>query len=132
MKETLLDGKINILVNRDKTMITLADVNSNLKVVEIELTPQQLSQALSRLSGTPCKFQFNQSDKIGKMHECKNFEFELPKELQDYHKDYEAIYQAALAQCPDGWEPDKYFRSQDSFFTKNDKQWARCTIRRWV
>ena len=132
MSKSLLNGKITILINSDRTTISLEDENSRLTVVEIELTPEQLSQALSRLSNTPCKFTFNQSGLIGKIHECKKLEFELQEELQLYNRDDEAVYQIALQQCPDGWVPDKYFRSQDSFFKKDGKQWARCTIRRWV
>lgn len=132
MNKQLMDGKITLLVNSDETTIEVEDVNSRLSVIKIKLTPEQLSQALSRLSSTPCQFQFNDSGLIGKIHKCKKIEFELPDELQGYSRDDGVLHLFALTKCSDGWVPDKYFGSQDSFFTKDGRRWARCTIRRWV
>jgi hypothetical protein len=126
-----LDGKITICINRDETRIYIEDKNSGVRFLDVELTPDQLSSALSRLANTPCKIKVRGLNKIGKKHEHKTFEFELPKNLIGYDKKKEvAEYSNKI--CPQGWCSDQYFDSQNSFFQRDGKEWARCTIRRWV
>lgn len=131
-----MKGKITILINRDSTTIELVDDKSGVGFVEITLTAEQLSSALSRMSMTDCEFITRGLDVIGKQHENKTFEFKIPdtinsnryrnksaeKQLSDY----------ADTLLSDGWKADVYFRSQNSFFKKDGENWARCTIRRYV
>jgi hypothetical protein len=58
-------------------------------------------------------------------------EFEVPKWNTDI-SDKEQAMELAKEHCPYGWTPDLYFNSQDSFFYKDKKRFARTTIRRWV
>lgn len=76
-------------------------------------------------------------DRVGKKQENKLFEFELPKDFKrEYFKgraDQEIeLQQLAQSQLSDGWIAENYFGSQDSFFTKDGKKYARVTIRRWI
>ena len=50
-----INGKITILINQEYTRIELRDDDASTTFVEIKLTPEQLSMALSRLAFTPCK-----------------------------------------------------------------------------
>jgi len=47
-------------------------------------------------------------------------------------KDSERLRAMAQDKLEHGWIADGYFRSRASFFTKDGKRYARCTIRRWV
>ena len=69
--------------------------------------------------------------KIGKKHENKYFEFEIA-----YSKSKEdltlACNEALFQQGMHEWEADNYYGSQNSFFSKDGKDYARVVIRRWV
>lgn len=129
-----LKGKITFLINRESTAIEIRDEKSGCIIVKVELTPDQLSSALSRLVYTDCLLDVSEGsfEKIGKQHECKNHEFKLPDNLKGYDTNMDKLHTEAKRTCPKGWAPENYFRSQNSFFNKDGERWARCTIRRWV
>jgi len=128
----LIDAKITILVSADYTTIELIDWRAGITFARVTLTPEQLSSALSRRSHTDCIIELMGLNKIGKKHMCKTFEFPLPPD-SEYHDKGVAIITAQKL-CPEGWEPDLNFSSQNSFFYK-DKElrqpWARTIIRKW-
>lgn len=131
-----MKGKITILINRDSTTIELADEKSGVRFVEITLTPEQLSESLSRMSMTDCEFITRGLDVIGKQHENKTFEFKIPDTLNsNRYRNKSADSQLADyadTLLSDGWKAEGYFGSQNSFFNKDGENWARCTIRRYV
>lgn len=126
----LENAKITILIGSDKTTIELHDTDAGIQFMTIELTPNQLSQALSRISHTPCKMSINGIERIGKVMEMDKIEFEC-NGLSRY-SNLDEIVKLGKKNTPDGWICDNYYGSQTSFFTKSGKQHARATIRRWV
>ena len=130
----LKDPKITILVGRENTIIEVEEGFSGQTFLRVQLTPEQLSSALSRMSGTKCEsakvFGY---DRLNKKHEHKFFEFELPEYLSSYEDRHsQALKDYAESIIPEGWRSDGYFRSQKSFFDKDGKDYARVVIRRWV
>lgn len=123
-----LQGKITILINLEYTTIELTDELSGVKFAEIKLTPDQLNSALSRLAYTECEMDIRGLDKIGKKHERKKFEFQLPEDMRGYG----SLQEVCQNKLTDGWICEGYFNSQDSFFERNGRKWARCIICRWV
>lgn len=128
----LKDARVTILINKDETTIEVDDAISNTKFLIIKLTPEQLCSALSRLSHVECEAEVSGLEKLGKTHENKYFEFEIPDSLRSSSKENELWEIAVNLLKSTEWKPDKYFASQNSFFRKDGKQYARCTIRRWV
>lgn len=126
-----IKGKITILINREYTMIELKDADAGITFCEIQLSPEQLVAALSRLGQVPCVIDLNGLEKIGKTMENKKFEFEIPDELRG-SSNSEKLHEIATSLLSDGWQADCSFSSQDTFFKKDGKQYARCIIRRWV
>ena len=126
-----LEGRISVLINRDGTTIEVEDENANARFLKITLTPEQLSAALSRQMAVECEIEVRGLEKIGKKHENKRFEFEIPSDLANSRNENE-LQKLAQSLLSDGWIAERYFSSQDSFFKKNGVQYARCTIRRWV
>ena len=126
-----LQGKISVFINREQTDIEVTDESANVTFLRITLTPEQLSAALSRQMRVECKIKVVGIDKIGKKHENKTFEFEIPSNLSSSRHEIE-LQKIAQSLLKDGWVADKYFSSQNSFFKKDGVQYARCTIRRWV
>ena len=130
MKE--IEGKISILVGREETTIEFRDAKAGITFAVAKLTPKQLSMALSRLGNTPCDIVVRGLDKVGKVQEINRLSVEMPPDTRYGRDRVEIATKLAKEQCPEGWEPDYYFRSQDSFSTKDGKDYAKCTIRRWV
>jgi len=121
----LEEGSITILVSDESTTIEIRDNKACTNFCRVTLTAKQLSQALSRLSNTKAeKIEVFNLDRLGKVHESKRFEFEIPKEYRSsQHSEilYDLCVKALKGLDMEEWLPDKYFSSQDSFFSKNDR-----------
>lgn len=123
---------ITILVNREFTTIELIDKKSNITFAKVTLTPEQFSSALSRTAYTDCAIEVAGLDKLNKLMEVQKIEFPLPKTFDKYSQDRKSTFEIGKTYCPEGWVMDDYFSSQDSFFEKDGKRFARTCIRRWV
>lgn len=128
----LKNGSITLLADRDRGVtIELTDQDAFVRFVEVKMTAQQFVTAMSRMEDVPCLIECRLLDKLGKKMEHKPFEFLMPK--YDNYKDREAIAKEKVIEaCPEGWEPDLYFGSQTSFFTRDERNYARTIIRKWV
>lgn len=126
-------GRVTFLINQDYTVIEINDDTSGALVASLKLSPQQLSQALSRLVDTRCNLEIytGAADKWGKTHEVQEFVFELPDDTPISDRK-EIAKKIAKDTCSQGWKPDLEFSYQNSFFTKNKKDFARTIMRRWV
>jgi hypothetical protein len=125
------NAKITMIINRDCTEIEIHDADANTTLARVKLTPEQLSMILSRQGYVECECNTGDLKKIGKKHENKYFEFEIT-----YSKSKEdlalACNEAIFQQGMHEWESDNYYSSQNSFFSKDGKDYARTVIRRWV
>lgn len=129
-----INGRISILTNGEYTSIQIKDEASAIVFVDIRLTPEQFCRAIGREMSVECaKTEIRGTDLLGKKMENKYYTFfvgDLKKGQTE-----ELNRQATLSLKRDGmadWVPDKYYGSQGSFFSKEDKNHARVTIRRWV
>ena len=127
----LTDGRIAIMVGKEHTTIEVIDNTSSTTFVKITLTPEQLSSALARIYSTDCQISVFGLDRVGKKMEHKSHEFEIPKDLPYIGRD-EILKEIIKETLPEGWVSDNYFNSQNTFFEKDGKKYARETIRRWV
>lgn len=127
-----INGSITFLINRDKTRIEIQDGDANITFISIELTPEQLSSALSRLACTPCEsMEVRGLQNVGKVYEYDTIVFEIP-EGTPYGEQKKVAIEVSKEKCPEGWTPSEYFGSQNSFFYQDKKMFARCNISRWV
>lgn len=110
--------------------IEVHDKDSSITFLRIGLDEQQATQALSRLAHTECTAEVYGLDRIGKIMECKKFEF--PCGDLGWENKKEKAIEISKKYIPDGWISDNRFSSQDSFFKRDGESWARTTIRRWV
>ena len=127
-----INAAITLLFSEDGFRLELHDRDAGEQFVRIHLNNKQTCQVLSRLACTECESAevFN-LECVGKKLEHKPFEFRMPDNIS--YKDRKEIAIAeAQKQCPEGWVPDTYFGSKDSFVIRNKEQWAKTTIRRWV
>jgi hypothetical protein len=126
----LQDCGITILFDHEGLRIELVDNTSSTTFAVATLSQEQTCQVLSRLCNTPCEIKVYNLDRVGKKMEHKYLEFPMPK--HDYSNRHSKAIEGAKKYCPKDWEPDFYFGSQNSFYFKDGKEYARTTIRRWV
>jgi len=126
-----LKGAVNVLANERGVEIDVYDKGSGNTFVQLVLTPEQFCRALSRETHIECDVEVAGLELVGLRQEIDRLEFPLPSRPQ-YDQKSEMAAQAAQQHCPEGWTPDLYFGSQDSFFERDGEPWARCVIRRWV
>lgn len=127
-----LKGRISILVDGDGASIEIDDATSTLPLAIIKMSAVDFCAALGRLANIPCEIETTSPlENIGKKMEWTYFEFEMPAKVE-WKNRKEVAFQIAQQVCPEGWVFDNYFGSRDSFFTRDGKDMARMTIRRWV
>ena len=130
MKEQSLEAQISIISSYDDEItITVHDKTSGISFLELVLTREQfVNAAMNHLGRCEVKKAgVRGMENVGKTMEMKSFSFEIPS-----WNNKEAAIEIVQKLCPEGWEPELYFGSQDSFFRKEGKEYARTTIRRWV
>lgn len=126
-----INALLTIAVNDDNVTIEVEDSDASIRFLKLEITPKDFCAALGRLYNSKvkkakvCGLKY-----LGKKMEHKKFEFEMPKHTWSNREKLAEI--TAIEKCPNEWEPDLYFNSQDSFFQKDGKEYAKTTIRRWV
>jgi hypothetical protein len=128
-----LNSRITILIGTDSTIIELIDEDSSTTFARIKLTPEQLSQALSRLAYTKCECEVAGLDRLGKKMENKKYEFQIGNcDRKNYDELHDLATRSLAENNMSDWEAERYFQAQDSFFTKDKVEYARVVIRRWV
>lgn len=129
----LHDPRISILMDESGARIEITDSPSGITFLCARVTPENFTAAMGRLLNVDCTADVYSLDRIGFQHEHKPFVFKLPNEGPVAWDQRAAVAHAAAKEaCPAGWEPTSYFGSQDSFFTKDGEDWARCKIERWA
>lgn len=134
-----IEGRISILVGTDSTTIQIKDHNASTRFLEITLSPDQLCACLSRQADVICELEVRGLERVGKKHENKTFEFKKPSGIKTHgnsREEVDILHAAAIEALKESnmndWIPDKYFGSQNTFFRKENEDWARVTIRRYV
>lgn len=129
----LENGKIDLFVNENGVTLNVYDTPSSIRFLTIKMTSEQFCAALGRLSYAPVlSIEIDGLDKIGKKMEIDELIFPLDMGKDRYNDRENKAIEQSKKHIPEGWVSDDYFRSQNSFFTKDGKDFARVTIRRWV
>lgn len=141
MIEGKLDGRITIRFDAERgTTIELLDNASFRPFAIVKLDSERLVRALGGLGHCPCDIEVRNLEKIGKTHENKHFEFEIPKDFKSNRHDtgsskedeLHKIVTGILDAQGEGWVADNNYSSQNTYFTKGNKNYARVVIRRWA
>ena len=127
----LKNPKITFLINVDYTEIELYDSDSSTLFAKVKLTPKQLSAVLSRQEYAECEITVQNLNRLGKKHENKYFEFEIPEGAKTEELQKICLLTLGKSKMSE-WKPDDYYTSQNSRFKKDGKHYARAIIRRWI
>lgn len=130
------NATINIYIDdsydHNEVRFDIKDEDSGITFVKWSMTHVNFCKALGKLAVVECKeLEVFELDKLGKKQEHKKFEFELLG-YTGFGDRIQVAKELVTKVCPKGWIPDLYFNRQSSFFAKDDEQWARCIIRRWI
>jgi hypothetical protein len=137
-----IDAKIDILFCKNNEsphgtgfQIRIYDDAANIEFVNLFLKPENLIDAFGRLARTPIDFcEVKNLDKVGKTHILKTIICLMPK--ADFRNRKEIAYQIAKEHCKEfygkEWTVRNYFGPQDCFFTKDEEEYCRITIEKWV
>lgn len=130
----LLKGNLTISrpsYGNGKEVITIqiVDERSRERFVTVEISYADFTRALTGASEIPCDLVIKRLERIGMKKETLPLEFLIPKDA--YHNKDKAM-QIANEQTPEGWQAVNYFNSQNSFFVRNGKSWAKTVMVRWV
>lgn len=126
-----INAKIDILFSETGLDIRIHDTGAAITFVDLHLNKKQTCSALSRLCRCEVeKCEVFHLDSIGKILETSLLTFVMPTcEFKDRHA---VAYETAKNLCKNGWVPDNYFGSKDSFHTdENGVTTAIVTVRRW-
>jgi hypothetical protein len=128
------EGSVTLLFNDDGLDIEIRDEGSSVIIVKATLNVKQACQALSRLGNTPAKVEVGELSRVGlyMIHDILKFEVDRSVYYSHHDDNNKGLNLLADKACPEGWRPDYYFNSQNSFFTEGQKSFARCIIRKWV
>jgi len=131
-----IETSVTLLVNDGAAHLTIQDTKASATLLQMEIPAKEFMQLLSRLSSVKVMADVYNLGKIGKVQHNDSFSFEIPKmdykEKEDENKLTEMAIKALADANMSEWTPDKYFRSQSSFFSKGGKDYARVTIRKWT
>jgi hypothetical protein len=116
---------------RKKISILVNDSEARIEFLEIEIDLEAFSECITGLGHCDCEMEVRGLQNVGKKIENMPIVFEVPKELR-YKGKCDGVNMLAEKATPAGWKCSMYFGSQTSFFSKDDKYFARTTASRWV
>lgn len=121
-----ISGKLSISVGYEKTTLSIKDDNSKIQFLQCIIDNNEFLNAIGSKGLVECYCKLINTDVVGKKLVIDSMIFVVPKQ------DRELAIEIAKERCPQGWIPDEYFSSQDSFMYKDGKIFAKTTIRKWV
>jgi hypothetical protein len=111
--------------------ITVDDRDAVRGMIKIEMSMKSLALAITGQGCIEGKGTARNIERVGTIMENKDFTFFIGGDDYGNAQKARAIEEAQRI-CPAGWTPDLSFSSQNSFFKRDGKQFARTIIRRWV
>lgn len=125
---------ITILADKDSVVIQLS--NGINDFITVKLTPNQFTQALSRLMHTKCiSMKLYDLDIINKKRISEPIEFKVSNRyLYQTHNKFLKLLTEYKAKkiCPKGWNINLYFGSSNSYFYKDKETWARTQVYKYI
>lgn len=131
MDRTKFQGTMSISYpSNGNVSIRFREETSGQQFMEVEITHEEFSKALSSLAERPIEMQVAETERLGKRKISQEIIVEVPK---DYDKESarKAVTKFVEKQSKeDGkpWIADLYLGSQNSFFYRGEKRYARTNM----
>lgn len=125
-----LKTRMTLLVSEEGVRMEIQDELSGEIFFRADIPSGAFCSMLGRLACVGVDAEIRGLDRVGMKMEIDKFVFEMPS--GDLAERKQTAIQLVQKLCPEGWTPDLYFGSQNSFFRDGDKPMAQATIRRWV
>ena len=133
----MIDTKLTISKpqggNKKYISIAVVDADALVEFVEVHVSLEDLMDALTGLGRVPCTAVVRDLDKVGKKKESWTGRVSLPVGCGYGEEREEIAYKLACEEYGDEWHVSKYFGSQSSFETdENRNTYANVALSRWV
>jgi hypothetical protein len=130
-----INGTLTLLLNDDGLRLEINDNNSGIRIITATLNIEQTCRVLSRQAFTSMEYtEFtDNSSNVGKKLEVNKID--VPLGVSSYDKKSEKTIEIAekyIKENYEGWVLWDNFSSQGSYFSRDDIDYARASIRRWV
>lgn len=110
----------------DYVCLNLECNNSWTQFVEVRIKHEDFCRALMGRGDTHIEFHTRGLDKIGLFRVQETITFELPEDVDRWDDEgVKKLNELAQTAAGDGWIASTYFGSQNSFFRKDGKEYAR-------
>ena len=116
---------------RKSISIKVKDSTAGVNFLDIEIPLDNFAECLTGLAAVDCSIEVRGLENVGKTIKRENLVFEMPASIK-YSERKSAAFDLAKLAAPAGWVVRDYFDSQDSFFTKDGKDYAQTQMMRWV
>lgn len=110
--------------------ITITDTDANIDFVEVNLSLEEIAEALLGLAHVECDIVTHDLHNVGKLRQMNTLIVRFPDNIN--HPTKQDAHDFAIQQMPDSWELRDSFTSQKSFFEEDGWRYARANIVRWV
>jgi hypothetical protein len=115
--------------NKQRISITVTDNASHIQFLDLEMKLDDFACMMTGLAHVEAIGEARGLENVGKTKESKELIFELPN---DTYSAREVAPKTCQNFADPGWTASPYFNSQNSFFKKDDKQFARTHQYRFV
>lgn len=134
-----MKGKIDISRpscgdGREYISIRVKDHTSKVRFLEIEIDLDEFTKALTGMGETPCNIKCRNLNKVGRELISKNVEVEMGDDWPTSTSKSLANQRVLklIEKTGKDWIIFSGFSSQNSFFKRDGKNYARTSLRRWV
>ncbi len=115
---------------RELIHLNITDVDARIEFVELEISYADFTRALTGQAYVVCDMHVRGLENVGKQRERDTITVEMP-ECSYYDRKATAVAEVHH-HIKEGWTSSDYFGSQDSFYTKDNIQYAKTDIFRWI
>lgn len=129
-----LKGSITISYPSNGTVrFQVRDETSRQTFLEIELSYEEFAKSLSSLAERPMTFNIHDSERIGKVKHTEDIEVEVPNnhDRDISRKHVQKFVSKKIKETGKPWIADLALSSQNSFFHKDERKFARTTMSYW-
>ena len=116
--------------DRKKIKISIEDSDAIITFLDIEIDLADFAKCITGLGMVDCDMEVRGLENVGKKRESMPIVFEMPSVGWGMKRG--TAVELSQKAAPEGWTCSTYFGSQDSFFTKDGRDYARTTAYRWV
>jgi len=120
--------------DKDFVGISIKDELSRITFLNLEISYENFGKLMSGLSCVDCDFKIKEINKIGKKKITNELIFEMPEGYEYENRKTIAcdIVNHGIKIGHEGWEIKDSLNSKNSFYSKDDIEYCKMNIAKWI